>query len=411
MDRTQPPRLIVNFRSGFLIGLFVLLNVPLLYSSLQANAFTFYALLGVNLLLTSVAVATRKQVSFPVQGLDFRQLIPLFIQGTVQFSIFIYVILMNPSNETRALVLARIPLIFYQLFFGFVFDYLLMVWRGKSYRPEFYIIPMVLSINLFFWILDNYFILHLLLIIMGILIKNFVVRQNPDGRVTHIFNPSFIVLTFCAIVVFSFNLHQHIYDSQIAVLYDATPDFDIYVFCVGCITLWLPDSYVEAMGAYTIIMLLDYISQNFFGYRLFFRLAGGSVLIAIMLGISDPQTSPQSKRGKFFFGVSYGLCLTLVNFLLVLFNSGARFYYAKILSIPVLNIFSRKFDVWFESTGNKKIGYYQGRILALVVFALIFFSTHSMLEAVETDPSLVYVIANKIRMALHLTAAIPKHHL
>ncbi|MDR3477545.1 MAG: RnfABCDGE type electron transport complex subunit D [Gammaproteobacteria bacterium] len=400
--------LILHFRSQFLITLFVLLNLPLFSSSMQSNAFTFYAIIGVNVLLGLFAIATRKRVHFPSEGIPFRRILPLIIQGTVQSSVFIYIILMTRSSETQSLVLSRIPLIFYQLIFAFIFDYLFIISRGKVYFPEFYVIPMVMSINLFLWFSDNYFIFHLVLIVLGILIKTYVVRNEGNGKSSNIFNPSFIALTLCAFFVIMFNLHTHIYDIEIATIYDRTPGFDIFVLCAGCFTLWLPNSYVESIGAYCAIMFVDYLSETFFGYRLLYRLAGGSVMVAIMLGITDPKTSPHSKPGKFFFGAAFGCSVILINFMMYLFNTAVHDYYSKILSIPILNIFTKKFDEWFGSLFQFELNYYASRIVAILIFGTIFFFTYPRLEK-ETQPTLIHVLADQVRTEAGFSPVIAKH--
>jgi hypothetical protein len=399
---------LIHFRSQFLITLFALLNLPLFSTFMQSNAFTFYAILAVNALLIFVAIASRKQVRFATDGIPFRNILPLIVQGSVQSSVFFYVIFMTGSSETQQIVLSRIPLIFYQLVFAFIFDYLFIICRGKVYRPEFYVIPLVMSINLFLWFVDNYFILHLAMIVVGVLIKTYVVRKEPNGKYSNIFNPSFIVLALCACFIISFNLHKHIYDIEIATIYDSTPGFDLFVFCAGCFTLWLPNSYVESMGAYSAIMFIDYLSETFFGYRIIYQLAGGSLMVAIMLGITDPKTSPQTKAGKFFFGASFGACLIFVNFLTYLFNTAVHDYYSKIISIPTLNLFTKKFDVWFGSIFKFELSYYASRIIAILIFGSIVLITYPRLET-ETQPTLVHVLADQIRTEAGLSRVTASH--
>ena len=394
-----------------LIGVFVLLNAPLFSSYIQNNSITFYSIIAVNSLLALMMIYTYKQASLGSFEVNPGRSLPLLIQGSVQLSLYYYVIIVSnlitidwlSATGMPAICSLRMPFVFYQIIFAFVCDYLLTIFRGMNYKPQFYVIPLVLSINLFLWILNDYAILHLVIIVVGIFIKTFVTRTEADGRSIHIFNPSFIVLTLVSLIVIALGLNGATPDlrtSELASMFELAPNFNIFLFCVGCITLWLPNSYLVSIGAYSSVMFLDYLSQWFFGYQLFGGLVRGSVFIAVMLGITDPQTSPRSSCGKFIFGVAYGLTLTLFNFIFFFFNP-IDAYFSKILAIPVLNIFSRRFDTYFASIAYLNFGYYSSRLIAILLFSIIFIVTYAQLTL--NNYTLAEAVALKIRLALGLS--------
>lgn len=407
--------IMLRHRWIYFIAIIVLLNGPLFFSSLQPNGVTyspmyrllipngnvtFYAIIAVNFFLALACLATYKRSNLASFQVDFFEILPILVQGSVQLSIYLYVINVNSGIFISDLWQSRMPFLFYQVVFAFTFDYLFTICRGKVFRPEFYVLPLVLSINLFLWFVYDYTVLHLVLIVVAILIKSYIVSEGSDGRFHHVFNPSFIVLALVALVVIVLGLSGTtlgLVDSDLASIYDSTPDFNIFVFCVGCITLWLPNSYLVSIGAYSSIMLLDYFSEMFLGDRLFFGLARGSVLIAIMLGITDPKTSPKTSHGKFLFGVTYGVFVTLFNFILAIFNPWDT-YFSKILPIPLMNLMSRVFDRPVTAVARKNGGYYVSRIVAIIIFSVIFATTYPRLMLQETHPSLARVVADHIRV-------------
>lgn len=402
---------------AYLAGINVLLNLLLFSSYIQSNSFTFYFLIAVNVLVAVASFATYKQAHLANFEITFRKALPILIQGTVQLSIFYYVSVWGLINNLRpiavpSIFLWRMPFVFYQILFAFVFDYLFTIARGKSYRPQFYVIPLVLSINLFMWFLHDFTILHLVVIIIGIMIKTYVVRREPDGRTTHVFNPSFIILALASLTIIALGLPNatpNLRTGELAGAYDETPYFNIFVLCVGCLTLWIPNSYLIALGAYATVMLINYLSLFFYGEQIFDGLVRGSIFIAIMLGITDPQTSPKTYGGKFLFGAAYGLCLILCYFLLPILWVDT--YFSKILPIPVLNLFVRQFDAGFTKLTSETYGYltyYRTRLVAIAVFVLIFTVTYQQLiygiQATyrATDVSLTCHLAKEVRAAFGL---------
>lgn len=386
---------------AYLIVSFILLNAPFFFSSyIASDDFTFYGVIVVNSLLAVCMLTTYSRAHLVNLKVDFARTLPVLIQGSVQLSIYYYVMTANPISDVRDIWSSRMPFVFYQIIFALTFDYLFTIWRGKAYHLHFYVIPMVLSINLFLWLLNEYSIIHLPIIIAGILIKTYVIRKDADGQFVHIFNPSFIVLSLTSLIIFAMGLNfinPNVYAVEIGYMYDTTPYFNIFVLCVGCITLWLPNSYLVSIGAYSIVMLLDQLSRTYLGYQLFTKLVSDSAMIAIMLGITDPKTSPKTSYGKLFFGVAYGLCFTFFNFLLAV-SGPFDTYFAKIFAIPALNLFVGKFDTCFKSTTYLMGGYFRFRLASILLFGSIFTLTYSHLVT-PSYPTLAYVTADRIRVA------------
>ena len=99
----------------------------------------------------------------------------------MQLVVFVYWSLYwRPVSEFVWLLVA-------QLVFAYAFDMLLCWSRRDTYTLGFGPFPVIFSINLFLWFLDDWFYLQFLLVALGFAAKE-LIRWNKDGRRTHIFN-------------------------------------------------------------------------------------------------------------------------------------------------------------------------------------------------------------------------------
>ena len=263
--------------------------------------------------------------------------VPNLIQACVQSSIYVFMSQFSPGVGNYA------PLIFYQIFFAFVFDFLLSLLVYKNYRFGFSILPIVLSINLFIWFRPQYFYLQLAMVALAIYSKHIIVR-NIAGRQSHVFNPSGIAMALGAVfILFSGSIRQYVFIDEIIVSYNSSrPYIFLFILFVGSISQWVGRIVLISLGAVVTLFSLSSLCELITGLPAINHWIDPSVMVGVTLLVTDPATSPKKNWGKFLFGCCYGLG--------ILFGYGvlSRFqlpgYYAKILALPFLNLLAPFID-------------------------------------------------------------------
>ncbi len=301
----------------------------------------------------------------------------VLIQACVQTSIYLFIFF---TADVIFFQLSDLFFIFCQLIYAFIFDWLFQKYFYKTYRIRLYVMPLVLSINLFMRL--GFWPLQLLLVTMGIIIRSLVAKKS-ENKITHIFNPSAIVLMLASLALLYFNPIGLGGVPALANIYLQVPHFEIFVFCVSLITLWLPNSYTIAIGALTTFVVVDYLAEQLTGQRLMYGFVRGNILIAINLLITDPKTSPKTSLAKFVYGVFYAFSIMALYNILFSFNKLSTSF-DKILAVPVLNIFWPQFESFF---GRVKLNnllngnyYFKSRLFYAVLYAILFFIFYDRIQ-------------------------------
>jgi len=102
-----------------------------------------------------------------------------YVQLTMQCCVYFYWSLYwNEVRHHFLLIIAQV-----------IFAYGLEMWyRRSTWSAGFGPVPIVLSINLFLWFRDDWFVLQFLMVIAAVLSKEFIKWRRGD-RLTHVFNP------------------------------------------------------------------------------------------------------------------------------------------------------------------------------------------------------------------------------
>ena len=309
----------------------------------------------------------------------------LLIQLCMHLCIFIF------WGTYSSAVANHFPLILHQIAYVYLFYFTSCMIFKKSFVLSLALIPMIFSINLFMWFYNDYFLFQYLLISLAILAKMFLTR-NVNGKRSHIFNPSAIVLMVVTIAVLAMPNKDLVYGPQIGSMWLGLPFFDGLIFTLACITLWTPNRYLISIGAIGIIILGDWYAETYLGMRLFAELARGSVLLGCTLLITDPATSPNNKYGQFLFGISYGLSISVA---FTLFGAlGWNTYYDKLFFVCLLNFFSPQYEVWGELIQAKLsqfkfLSLLESRKFLLATYLFFIWNVYARLEKPTQEPFLM----------------------
>ena len=79
-----------------------------------------------------------------------------------------------------------------------------------------------------------------------------------------------------------------------------------------------------------------------------------AVLLALLLLVTDPATSPRSGVGRVLFGAAFGF--GIASFDVLLAASGASTFFAKVLPVPIVNYFVPQFDAagrWLRAKASR----------------------------------------------------------
>ena len=223
-----------------------------------------------------------------------------------------------------------------QLVFAYAFDMLLCWSRRDIYTLGFGPFPVILSINLFLWFVDDWFYLQFLLVALGFAAKE-LIQWNKQGRQVHIFNPSSFPLAIFSLALILTGTSDLTWGQDIATTQFFPPHVYLVLFLIG-----LPGQYLFGVASMTMSAV---IATYAFGL-LYFAITGvyffydSYVPIAVFLGMhllfTDPSTAPRSEAGRIMFGVLYGLSTVALYSLLG--HVGVPTFYDKLLLVPVLNL-------------------------------------------------------------------------
>ena len=291
-------------------------------------------------------------------------------------------------------VAKHFPLIIHQIAYVYLFYFVCCMLFNRPFVMSLSLIPMIFSINLFMWFYNDYFLFQYVLISLAILAKMFLTRE-VNGKRSHIFNPSAIVLMVVTVVVLALPNKDLVYGPQIGSMWLGLPHFDAFIFLLACITLWTPNRYLISIGAVGLIILGDWYAETYLGMRLFAELARGSVLLGCTLLITDPATSPENKYGQLLFGIAYGLSISIA---FTIFSAmGWNTYYDKLFFVCLLNFFSPQFEKWGQSIQEKLaqfkslsfLSIVESRKFLLIVYFVFIWNCYARLEKPTQAPFLM----------------------
>ena len=223
-----------------------------------------------------------------------------------------------------------------QLIFAYAFDMLLCWSRRDTYTFGFGPFPVILSINLFLWFVDDWFYLQFLLVALGFAAKE-LIRWNKGGRRVHIFNPSSLPLAVFSLGLILTGASDLTWGQDIATTQFFPPHVYLVLFLVG-----LPGQYLFGVTS----MTMSAVAATYVFGLLYFAATGvyffydSYIPIAVFLGMhllfTDPSTAPRTEVGRIIFGVLYGL--STVALYALLSRAGVPTFYDKLLHVPVLNL-------------------------------------------------------------------------
>ena len=189
-------------------------------------------------------------------------------------------------------------LIVAQLVFAYAFDMLLCWSRRDAYTLGFGPFPVIFSINLFLWFVDDWFFLQFLLVALGFSAKE-LIRWNKGGRRVHVFNPSSFPLAVFSVGLILTGASDLTWGQDIAV----TQFFPPYVYLV-LLLVGLPGQYFFGVTS----MTMSAVAATYLFGLLYFAATGvyffydSYIPIAVFLGMhllfTDPSTAPRTEDGE-----------------------------------------------------------------------------------------------------------------
>jgi hypothetical protein len=271
-----------------------------------------------------------------------------YIQALVQTSIYLYWGYFWPPVYQHAWLLLG------QLLFAYAADMLLTWSRREHYVLGFGAFPIVLSTNLFLWFKDDWFYMQFLLILVGMLGKEFV-RWQRDGIDTHIFNPSAFTLALFALVLITTGTTELTWGPEIAATLTLAPHIYVYLFLTGLVVMYHFAITPIAATAAVVLFALSAWYSAITGVPYFLDSEiPAAVFLGLHLLVTDPSTSPRSALGKALFGALYGLGVFVLYSLLDLL--GAPTFYDKLLCVPLLNISVQAIDRIAQALQSRPLG-------------------------------------------------------
>ena len=276
----------------------------------------------------------------------------VFVQILVQLSIYLY------WGKFNLAAITRLPLVFHQICFGYLFVFLLSHLKGKKFKLSFSTAAAILSANLFVWFSSHIYYSHYALIVIALTAKTFItIKVNGEER--HIFNPSGFASNIAAVVISLITvgyIQNNIYASQMGANFLWLPNFDTFVFLASCISLWAPNMYLVPIACIITMTMFELWSDHYYGMSFTTETPRGSILLGITLLITDPATAPRSKTGQFLYGVGYAFSIFISFIIIAYFNF--QMYFVKVFFLIPLNLLSYRIDLigqWIETNFLSKI--------------------------------------------------------
>ena len=362
-----------NILRWFIGFIYVLMFVVLVFH--EAKKVT-----GTILAINSIIIFSTMPILFK-EGAIEKLLFPIvltravFVQILVQLSIYLY------WGQFNLAAITRLPLVFHQICFGYLFVFLLSHLSGKKFKLSFSPTAAILSANLFVWFSSKIYFTHYALIMIAMTAKTFITRK-VNGEERHIFNPSGFVSNIAAVAIcllaFGF-IQDNVYGSQMGANFLWLPNFDTFVFTASCISLWAPNMYLVPIACIITMTFFELWSHHYFGMSFTTETPKGSILLGITLLITDPATAPRSKSGQFLYGIGYAFSI-FISFIIIAFFSW-QMYFVKVFFLIPLNLLSYRIDLageWIEKNVLEKIKFKwpeKKRIMLVTYFAAYSLST------------------------------------
>mgnify|MGYP001256060783 CR=1 FL=1 len=196
--------------------------------------------------------------------------------------------------------------------------------------------PVIFSINLFLWFIDDLFYMQFLLVALGFAGKE-LLQWNKEGRRVHIFNPSSFPLAIFSLGLILTGTSDLTWGQDIAITQFYPPHVYLVLFLVA-----LPGQYLfgvtsmtvsAVVATYAFGLLYSTVTGIYFFYDSYVPIA---VFLGMHLLFTDPSTAPRTELGRIMFGVLYGL--STVGLYVLLGRAGVPPFYDKLLQVPVLNL-------------------------------------------------------------------------
>ncbi len=269
-----------------------------------------------------------------------------FIQTTAQGLVYLAWIMAWPVAQEHLLLLWA------QVCFAYLCDASISWFKHGSYRLNLAPIPIVFSTNLFLFFKDEYFVWQWALIAVALLSRE-LFRWRREGRDVHIFNPSAIALSLCALVLINTDTMHYTWGEMIA----RSHGFSEYPYEVMFAAGLLVSSFFTVgftIVSATIGSLL--LGELYFEYFGIYRYLDTSIPIAVFLGmnllVTDPVSSPWRRDSKILYGLLYGLSVFILYGILRDLERSptpndvglSAAFCDKLLAVPLLNLCSPWLD-------------------------------------------------------------------
>ena len=238
----------------------------------------------------------------------------------------------------------QVPFLLAQLVFACGLEMLLSWFRFRSWRFGLGPVPVVLSLNLFLWMTDEYALLQFGLIALAYGGRELVTWQRA-GRRGHVFNPSAFALTLVSFGLILSGSRDVSRGVDIIGSFDLPPGFFEVVFLLGLVPQLVFLTTWTTFGAVAALAGLYFAVKWGAGIHLGPTPFDPSVFLGVTLLVTDPATSPESRSGRLLFGTVYGAGIFVLCIILRLLHVPS--FYDKILMVPVVNLLVP----WFDRAG------------------------------------------------------------
>lgn len=339
----QPVAAVSASRTAFALALPLALSATLaalcLLPSIGRHALLTQSLLGAAVFLAAATgiffyiVGSRGRML----GLDISLRKQHYLQACAQLSVMLY------WGWYWRQVYDALPLIVAQLLFAYAFDMLLSWAHRGTYTLGFGPFPIVFSINLFLWFKPDWFYLQFLMVAVGFLAKEFITWEK-DGRRAHIFNPSSFPLGVFSLGLILTGNTAITWGQEIAQTFELPPHIRLWIFLAS-----LPGQFLFGVTVMTMSAVLSVFAFGMGYYWIFgtYFFVDAFMPAAVFLGMhllfTDPSTAPRTELGRILFGITYGLGVVFLFWLLG--ELGAPTFYDKLLAVPLMNMSIQLIDM------------------------------------------------------------------
>ena len=315
----------------------VLLAGAVIWAALSGERGVVAALVPVcaGIVCWQAVVLLRARRRGPALEIERNVRLPHYFQAAVQACHYLYLGLYYPA------VREHLPLIAIQVVVFYALEMLLQWSRGRKWRAGFGPLPVVGSINLFLWFEPAYFFGQLLTIAGALATREFV-RWRRNGRSSHIFNPSAIVLAAAGVFLMVTNTTTATTGINHILAFELPPSFFELMFVFGILLQIFFATTLVTFGAVLALALIHYGGTLLLGAWPLFNIFHVSVFLGLNLLATDPATSPRTPVGKLLFGLTWGAAIWCCYLGLRLLELPP--YHDKILTVPLVNLMVPLFE-------------------------------------------------------------------